>query len=392
MYLKLAFLSLLRRPWRQGIVILLIALAASLPIFILQMAGGLYNGINNAVAPFPIIAGTKGSSYQLVFNTVFLKDRPLGNISYEVVNKLRNTGKIQNVYPLAFGDNYRGFPIIGIEKEIFQYKLSPKKKPWLSLEKGKLFSEKREAVIGSKVAELSGLKIGDTFNSIHGMNKKGVIHSGKNKVVGILSAVNGPYDLAIFTDINDVWEIHHLPVWKVKGDVTALLIQPKGYKEALQLLSEYQKNKDTQMIFPAQSVISLYHIVGQTEKFWQILIISILGLSLFIALLIMYWSGKSRMKEFALLKALGASNRDITKMLLSEEAILLLSGSILGWLTAWGTVSVLAYIISGETAIIIDSKPLIEGMLIIPVITFLGTIAGIIPIYFIKNKNLSFYL
>lgn len=392
MYFKLAFLSFLRRPWRQGIVILLIALATSLPVFIFQMTGGLYNGINNAISPFPIIVGTKGSAYQLVFNTVFLKDKPLGNMSYEVVNKLRNSGKTQGVYPLAFGDNYRGFPIVGVEKEMFQYKLKPTENPWLSVKKGRIYSEKREVVIGNKVAELSGLKIGDTFSSIHGMHEKGTKHSGENKVVGILAPVNGPYDLAIFTDIRDVWEIHHLPAWQEKGDVTSLLIHPKGYKEALQLLYEYQKNKDTQMIFPSQQIISLYHIVGQTKEFWQILTAAILGLSLFISILIMYWSVKNRMKEFALLKALGSSERDIVKMILIEEAILLMIGVIIGWLSAYSFTCVLIHVISSKTAIIIESKPLLESLLLIPSVTVLGTLCSIIPIYFIKDKNLASYL
>ena len=173
MYLKLAFLSLWRRPLRQGIVLVLIALATALPVFLLQMTGGLYRGINRAVEPFPVLAGAKGSAYQLVLNTVFLKDRPLENISYETVDKLRKSGKAKAVYPLAFGDNYRGFPIIGVEKEIFQYKPNRKKDPWLTVKTGKSFSEKREVVLGSEAARLSGLRIGDTFHSIHGMAAAG---------------------------------------------------------------------------------------------------------------------------------------------------------------------------------------------------------------------------
>ncbi|MFQ9400821.1 MAG: hypothetical protein ACLR1D_00065 [Dialister sp.] len=95
------------------------------------MTGGLYRGINRAVEPFPILAGAKGSAYQLVLNTVFLKDRPLENISYETVDKLRKSGKAKAVYPLAFGDNYRGFPIIGVEKRYSNTSRTGKKIPGL---------------------------------------------------------------------------------------------------------------------------------------------------------------------------------------------------------------------------------------------------------------------
>ena len=392
MYLKLAFLSLWRRPLRQGIVLVLIALATALPVFLLQMTGGLYRGINRAVEPFPVLAGAKGSAYQLVLNTVFLKDRPLENISYETVDKLRKSGKAKAVYPLAFGDNYRGFPIIGVEKEIFQYKPNRKKDPWLTVKTGKSFSEKREVVLGSEAARLSGLRIGDTFHSIHGMAAAGKKHGEENKVAGILAPCGGPYDAAIFTDIRDVWEAHHIPAWEQKGDVTAVLIQPEGYKEALQLLAAYQRNKEIQLLFPAQPVISLYHTVGQSKEFWKILISFLLILSLLMTLLIMYWSGKSRIREFALLKALGAGGGDIIKMLLGEQALLLLTGSAAGWACAWVTVYLTASVIAQKTAIVIDTTPLWEGLLIIPGITILGTVAGLIPAKLIKNKELSSYL
>lgn len=118
---KLAFLSLWRRPLRYGLLILLTAVACALPVFVIQLAGGLYEGLNRATAPFPILVGAKGSPYQLVFNTVFLKDRPIGNIPYSEVDRLRESGKAAQVLPLAFGDSYRGFRICGVEQEMFSY-------------------------------------------------------------------------------------------------------------------------------------------------------------------------------------------------------------------------------------------------------------------------------
>lgn len=87
------------------------------------------------------------------------------------------------------------------------------------------------------------------------------------KVVGILAPVKGPYDTAILTDIRDVWEAHGTAA-EAQKEVTALLVVPKGYKEAMQLFSLYQRQKDVQMLFPSQTLISLYAMVGQTKDFW----------------------------------------------------------------------------------------------------------------------------
>lgn len=317
--IRLAFLSLVRRPLRQFLLFLLIVVTCALPVFILQMAGGLYGGINRAVSPFPILAGAKGSAYQLVLNTVFLRDRPVGNIPYEEMEKLVDTGKTQAVYPLGFGDNYRGFRIVGTRADLFSYRPVKNRDPWLSLQEGQIFKKEGEAVIGSETARLTGLKVGDTFRSVHGTSPKGRAHDHPFRVTGIAKPVGGPYDTAIFIDMKDVWEAHGEKD-EAHREVTALLVVPKGYKEAMSLLASYQKNRDVQMVFPSQSIISLYAMVGQTKHFWEIFLTSLLAVSLVITLLVMYWSGLSRMNELALLEALGAGKWKIRQFLGRRDA------------------------------------------------------------------------
>lgn len=354
--IRLAFLSLFRRPLRQFLLFLLIAVTAALPVFILQTAGGLYGGINRAVSPFPILAGARGSAYQLVLNTVFLRDRPIGNIPYGEMEKLEESGRTQAVYPLAFGDNYRGFRIAGTDPSLFSYRPVKNKAPWLEIGEGQVFQEEGEAVIGSETARLTGLKIGDTFQSIHGSSPKGHAHNHLFRVTGILKPVGGPYDTAIFIDMKDVWEAHGENE-EARREVTALLVVPKGYKEAMELLASYQKNRDVQMVFPSQSVISLYAMVGQTKHFWEIFITALLAMSLLITLLVMYWSGLSRIGELALLEALGAGKGKIRQFLLAEQGLLLLIGSSCGWLMGYGASLLAARMVSGAAAITMTASP-----------------------------------
>lgn len=362
--IRLAFLSLARRPLRQFLLFLLILVTAAVPVFILQTAGGLYGGINRAVSPFPILAGAKGSAYQLVLNTVFLRDRPVGNIPLDEMKKLEGTGKVQAVYPLGFGDNYRGFRIVGTDGALFDYRPVKNKDPWLTLQEGAVFKEEGEAVIGSETARLTGLHVGDTFRSVHGTSPKGHAHDHPFRVTGILAPVGGPYDTAIFIDMKDLWEAHG-EVSEDKREVTALLVVPKGYKEAMELLASYQKNRDVQMVFPSQSVISLYAMVGQTRHFWEIFVTALLAMSLLITLLVMYWSGLSRIGELALLEALGAGKSKIRLFFLAEEGMLLLAGSIAGWLAGYGASLLTARMVSDTAAITMVTTPDWRGFLII---------------------------
>lgn len=389
--IRLAFLSLARRPLRQFLLFLLILVTAAVPVFILQTAGGLYGGINRAVSPFPILAGAKGSAYQLVLNTVFLRDRPVGNIPLDEMKKLEGTGKAQAVYPLGFGDNYRGFRIVGTDGALFDYRPVKNKDSWLTLQEGAVFKEEGEAVIGGETARLTGLHVGDTFRSVHGTSPKGHAHDHPFRVTGILAPVGGPYDTAIFIDMKDLWAAHG-EVSEDKREVTALLVVPKGYKEAMELLSSYQKNRDVQMVFPSQSVISLYAMVGQTRHFWEIFVTALLAMSLLITLLVMYWSGLSRIGELALLEALGAGKSKIRLFLLAEEGMLLLAGSIAGWLAGYGASLLTARMVSDTAAITMVTTPDWRGFLIIPAVTIIGTAAGLLPALLLGRKDVSPYL
>lgn len=420
MILRLAFLSVMRRPARHLLLLLLLAAACALPVFLLQMTAGLYNGLNRAVEPFPILMGAKGSPYQLVINTIFLRDAPIGNISYADVDKLRQSGKADLVIPLAFGDNYRGFRIVGTEKEIFDYRPNKTRGPWLAVAEGSAFAAPGDAVIGSETAKRAGLCVGDTFKGIHGLvTGAGDEHGGTYRVTGILAPAGGPYDTAILVDIADVWRAHAhqtgqprrgglvrkapkpaetpapvpaaQPAVQDKGGVTAILVHPTGYKEAMQLLSEAQRAKgtDSQLIFPAQTLIALYSMAGQSREFWQLLTGGLIGAAVLITLLAMYWNGLSRLSEFALLRALGAGQRAVMLLLAAEEALLLLAGSAAGWLIGWGASVLAADVVSSRAAIVMTTAPEWASFLPPLAIVVLGLLAGLVPAWLVRKKDIS---
>ena len=396
--LRLAFLSLWRRPLRYGLLILLTAVACALPVFVIQMAGGLYQGLNRAAAPFPILAGAKGSPYQLVLNTVFLRDRPIGNIPYGEVDDLRQSGKADRVLPLAFGDSYRGFRLCGTEPEIFSYVVPGEHKPWLRPARGRSFAGTGEAVLGAETARLTGLQVGDVFQSSHGFIGKGKAHHHPYRVVGILAPVQGPYDKAILVPLEDIWEAHaghgSALVPGQKGEVTAILVRPKGYGQAMQLLAAWQRKKGglSQLLFPAQSLIALYGMVGQSRKFWITLSLGLLGAATLVTLLALYWDGTSRMKEWALLRALGASRRKTQALLLLEQFLLLLLGSTLGWCLGWGGSLLAAEGIGQQAAVQMSRVPLWQGFLAPALLLGAGTLGGLVPLWLLRKKDIAPYL
>lgn len=398
MMFRLAFLSLWRRPLRYGLLVLLTAVACALPVFVIQLAGGLYQGLNRAAAPFPILAGAKGSPYQLVLNTVFLRDRPIGNIPYGEVETLRQSGKADQVLPLAFGDSFRGFRLCGTEQEIFSYVVPGEHKPWLRTVQGRRFTGTGEAVLGAETARLTGLQVGDVFQSSHGFIAKGKAHPHPYRVVGILAPVQGPYDKAILVPLEDIWEAHaghgSALVPGQKGEVTAILVRPKGYGQAMQLLAAWQRKKggSSQLLFPAQSLIALYGMVGQSQQFWITLSLGLLGAATLVTLLALYWDGTSRIEEWALLQALGASHRKTQSLLLLEQFLLLLLGSTLGWVLGWGGSLLAAEGIGQQAAVQMSRVPLWQGFLAPVLLLAAGTLGGLVPLWLLRKKDIAPYL
>ena len=72
---------LFSRPLQNLLAVIVMALSIAAAVNVLLLANGLHGAMVQASRPFPMLMGAKGSPNQLVLNTVFLKDQPIGNFS-----------------------------------------------------------------------------------------------------------------------------------------------------------------------------------------------------------------------------------------------------------------------------------------------------------------------
>lgn len=338
------------RPVQHSLVILVTALTISLTVCALQLSNGITGALNTATRPFPLLAGAKGSPEQLVLSTVFLRSIPPANVGWATVEKLRGDRGVTAAIPIGLGDNYRGFRVVGTEPALFNYTIPGDKKPWLQLTSGKPFDAPLKAVIGTTTAQLTGLKVGDTFRTIHGTSAlaNSREHGDPITVTGILAPLGGPWDKAILVHISTLWSQHadHNPGpvaaaaaeahdeedhdHEEKGDVTAVLVRPAGYSDALRLLSDYRSDRDAQIIFPAQTIIQLLSLLGDAEKILRFLALAAVGLTLLITAFTLWWFSAGSRREQLILRALGASPRQLRSLWFTMGLVLILAGQILG--------------------------------------------------------------
>lgn len=443
---QIAWSELRHRPWQTLLLTLLIALAIASSVFIAALSFGMHYGLTKATEPFQQIVGAKGSANQLVLNTAYLKDRPIGNISGDVFQDLKNNPLVKQAIPLAFGDNWRGFRIVGTENTIFDYRLKPQSEPWLKVAEGRRFNAPFEAVIGDGAAKLLGAKIGDTFQSIHGATAHGHVHKDQTyTIVGILAPVEGPYDHAILTDIRSVWLAHgdhhdheheaadaheeehehehehehghaadaheeaheheheHPPVAAAgklaaqavndgehaaaAGQVTAVLIQPQGYGQALKLAMEFQQRNDAQLVFPAQVIIQLFSLMGQGEKMWWYIGAFFIAAALLVVLSTLYLSGLQRLPERAILRVLGAKRSELLTVTLWQNGLIMVLGGILGYVLGYAGYLGVRSLMATNTAIALPLTFLKEPLLIALGTMAVGLLASLIPAWLLARKD-----
>ena len=148
----------------------------------------------------PLIVGAKGSSTDLVINSLYFQQEKIENIKSNVADKLDDTGLGYSI-PILSAFNARGFPIVGTTLEYFSFRN-------INLKDGRNITYIGECIIGYKVAQDLNLSPGDSLiSSPENYFDFAGVYPLKMKVVGILNPSDTPDDKAIFTDLKTNWII-----------------------------------------------------------------------------------------------------------------------------------------------------------------------------------------
>jgi putative ABC transport system permease protein len=150
------------------------------------------------------VLGAKGSPLQLILANVYHIDAPTGNIKVSEAQRIIKNPTIKEAIPLAYGDNYEGWRVVGTTARYAEFY-------GVKLKEGKVFETPFEVTVGCYAAKELGLKLGQTFKSNHGLDKEGEEEEGHDQlftVVGIYEASGTVIDRLILTPVESVWEVH----------------------------------------------------------------------------------------------------------------------------------------------------------------------------------------
>lgn len=361
--------------WRfrgpNALFVLLIAVAIGLGVGLLAQERGLRKGAAAAADKFDLIVSAPGSELTMLFAAVYLQPSDVGLLSGQVYDAVAANPRVALAAPLAFGDSYKGAPLVGTTAEFVRH-LSD------GDFQGRMFQTSTEAIAGA----LSPVGIGDRFQPAHGVGniaqeaENMSAHAGSEfTVVGRMAPTGSPWDKALIVPIEAVWEVHGLanghdprgasseganrigPPFDADffPGTPAIVVRAEALWANYALRSEFNRDAESMAFFPGAVLSQLYRVMGDVRQAMSVMALVSLGLvsaSVLAGLLILI---RLFRRQLGVLRALGAPDRFVFAVVWSYAASLLAAGVGLGALVGWGAASVLSRVVSARTDILITS-------------------------------------
>jgi ABC-type lipoprotein release transport system permease subunit len=328
--LKFALKNMAIKRAKIILIVISIVISASVAILAYNISEQVDDGFKSTAGYYDMIIGPSGSSTQLAMNTMFFTEKPLGTISYEYYEALSEDMRVNLAVPFTMGDSYNGAKIVGTTPDFLDGK---------SLDKGEMFKDGFEAVIGYGVAKKYGLKIGSEMITSHGLSEGGHAHEKSPlTVVGILEKTNTAYDNVIFTSLESVWETHshsdeeHDNAHEEEhGEICAILIKSKSMNHYNQIKNEYSQNSKLLVITPSEVIREVMENVDMSSKIVYLLCVIILIMNIFIISIITLLNMHDSKKEISLMRLIGVGMNKINLLYIIQNGIIGLAATLLAF-------------------------------------------------------------
>lgn len=326
-FLTLAAKNLTRRRGRTGLTVIGVAIAISVLFSLLALNSGYEKELNKEVncMGVHILAVPKGCPYEAASLIIHGGVIP----KYLSASDLENVTKIPDVElatPMLMHQfmkkdekTGKGTPhiIYGIKiKEMLQLK------PWWKVE-GRFFedSESRVMLVGRDLADKENLSVGQRLPV--GPAKEDFT------IVGILERTGDQDDQFHFFPLKEAQR-----VFSKEGKITTIAVKVRDVSRISAVSGEMEKVPDIQVVTMTQIMGTIMNLAGSAKSLLLTVIAIALIISAFGIINTLLMSVNERVREFGMMKAIGASGSDIGKMVLMETVFITISGGAIGTIAA----------------------------------------------------------
>ena len=401
---KLSIKNIISKPLSSLLSLTLLVFGIGIISLLLQLNSLIKTQMDNNLKGIDMVVGAKGSPLQLILSAVYHIDSPTGNISVEDAKKIKNNRMVGSSIDLLYGDNYKGYRIVGTDDEFLDLYDA-------KIKDGRKWEDPFEVVVGSKIHSKLGLKLDDELMSSHGLRETGEAHGDQLfKIVGLLEPSNSVIDQLIVTSPESIWDLHaeHDHSGEEHDDehdhehddehdhehddeeITAMLIKFQNPMNIIQFPRQINEETNLQAAVPSYEISRLFKLFGfgiETLTYLAYLIIVVSAFSLFINL---FNSMRDRKYEMALIRTLGSSRRQLSFMIIFESLILTTVGFLIGLLVSRLGVMFVSSLMEESLNYNLNSFGILNEELWLLILSiFIGLISSIIPALQVYNLNIS---
>ena len=415
---KIAWKNIVHKPLNSALCIGLLLFGVGIISLLLVIQHHLEQKFSNDLKNIDLVMGAKGSPLQLVLSAVYHMDSPTGNIKLIEAKKVMEGPLIEEAIPLAYGDSYKGYRILGTTKSYFS-------KYQAECREGSYFSKAMESNIGSDVAKKTGLKVGDVFLGSHGDSKHGDVHEDHPyTVVGVLEKTNSVLDHLIVTNVESVWQVHshggehETPLDTLHGldldfdhnhehdhdhdhdhedhvitadsmEITAVLLKCKTKMSMLTMPRIINEQTNMQAALPALEINRLFYLLGVGTSTMKLIAGGIMLMAGFSVFFVLFSRLRERKYELALMRSVGYKPLDLFKLLLMEGLIFAILGYILGWFLSRIGLYVLNFQAQNELNYEFGFWPVGEELWLLIITILVGITAAVVPAWRAMRMDVS---
>lgn len=358
-----------------------IALAAGLLMTVWNVKSQTRRAFAETSSGFDAVLGARGSKLQLVLNALFHLEASPGNIAVGEYESIRRHPAVKTAIPIAVGDNFEGWRIVGTLPELFEVELGPGRRH--ELESGRFFEPGApEAVIGSVVAERLGWQIGRRFHPHHGLaHDDEAEHEEEYTVVGRIRPTNTPADRVIWIPLEGVQTMSgHNPL--AATEISAVLLQFRAPVAGMVLDAAINRSGGgLTLAYPVGAVVAdLFNRMGWVER--------VLGLVAYLVALVaaasvlasIHASMHARRRDIAILRALGARRRTVFAAVVAEAAAIGAMGTAAGFVVYFALLALVARVLRAQTGVVLARDDLHPVLWLAPLgLIVLSALGGLVP-------------
>jgi putative ABC transport system permease protein len=393
----LARRSLRQHAFSTAITAASLALACGLVMAVLGIRTQSQNAFLLERSPFDAVLGVRSSATQLVLNSVFHLETSPGNLPWASFEEIRKAPGVRAAIPYAVGDNWRGFRIVGTTAEQFDdVKLkgrAPRVEPG-----GRVFDEElREAVLGSFVAQKTGVRVGDTIHPSHGPVTGGDEHDEDYVVVGVLEATNTPADRVVWIPIEGMFRMeghvlrgdgeeyhaeHHEEIPEDKKEVSAVMLAFDSPQAGLMLDQRINRDgKDATLAWPVSRVVlELFDKIGWMSRVLELVAYATVLVAAASILASLYDAMAQRRRELAILRAIGATRAQLFATVVLQATTIAALGALFGVAVYFAILLVAREVIRAQTGVVLDPAEFDASVALVPAgVIAIGALCGVLP-------------